>query len=88
MSHNTDKILAAAELACHADQLLTTDEVAAMTGYSKHTLAQYRSLGRGGPAYLKRSRGKQRIWYRCDDVQAWMADAQFTRVEPTTGGAA
>ena len=59
-------------------KLLTTDEVAEMTGLSRETLAQWRSQKRGIP-YLKISRNCVR--YRQADLDTWLAD-RLVRVEP------
>lgn len=52
---------------------LTPDEAAAFLGRSVKTLANYRSRG-GGPPYFKRGR----IYYREDDLTAWLNAAQKT----------
>ena len=50
------------------DALLTTEEVANMTGLSRETLAQWRSQRRGIP-YLKMGRA---VRYDPADVQAYL----------------
>ncbi len=50
------------------DALLTTEEVADMTGLSRETLAQWRSQRRGIP-YLKVGRA---VRYDAADVQAYL----------------
>jgi predicted DNA-binding transcriptional regulator AlpA len=54
-----------------AARLLTPDEVAAQTGLSVETLAQWRSQKRG-PNYLKISRNFVR--YRQCDLDGWLAE--------------
>ena len=50
------------------DALLTTEEVAHLTGLSRETLAQWRSQRRGIP-YLKMGRS---VRYALADVQAYL----------------
>ncbi len=58
-------------------RLLTPDQVAAFTGLSVETLAQWRSQRRGIP-FLKLSRNCVR--YRQCDLDAWL-DARIVRIE-------
>ena len=53
------------------NRLLTPEDVAAMTGLSVETLAQWRSQKRG-PPYLKISRNCVR--YRQSDLDGWVAE--------------
>lgn len=64
--------------------LLTTDQVAEITGLSVETLAQWRSQRRG-IAYIKISRNCVR--YRPADLDRWL-DERIVRVEnePSHGG--
>jgi excisionase family DNA binding protein len=57
--------------------LLTTEDVAAITGLSVETLAQWRSQRRGIP-FLKLSRNVVR--YRQSDLDAWLSE-RIVRVE-------
>lgn len=54
--------------------LLTADQAAELTGHTKHTLAQYRTLtDRGdqrGPAFVRFGRA---VFYRRPDVEAYLA---------------
>jgi predicted DNA-binding transcriptional regulator AlpA len=52
-------------------RLLSAEEVAAMTGLSVETLAQWRSQGRGIP-YIKISRNCVR--YRLCDLDGWISE--------------
>ena len=58
-------------------RLLTAEDVAAITGLSIETLAQWRSQRRGIP-FLKISRNCVR--YRQGDLDAWLAE-RIVRVE-------
>jgi excisionase family DNA binding protein len=51
-------------------KLLTTDEVAEMTGLSPETLAQWRWLKKGIPFVRL---GKKCVRYRQSDIDAWLA---------------
>jgi predicted DNA-binding transcriptional regulator AlpA len=62
------------------DQLLTPTQVAAITGLSTETLAQWRSQRRG-PEYLKISHNC--IRYQQSDLAIWLA-ARKVRVEVGT----
>jgi predicted DNA-binding transcriptional regulator AlpA len=54
----------------HEESLLTTEQVAAITGISKQTFEGWRSRSRkGGPDYHKL--GPQLIRYRWGTVRAW-----------------
>lgn len=56
----------------HPEQLLTTEQLAAITGISRQTFEGWRSLDpkrRGGPQFKKL--GPQIIRYRWADVCAW-----------------
>jgi predicted DNA-binding transcriptional regulator AlpA len=53
------------------NRLLTPEDVAAITGLSVETLAQWRSQKRG-PPYLKISRNCVR--YRQSDLDGWVAE--------------
>ncbi len=57
-----------------ADALLTTEEVADITGLSRETLAQWRSQRRGIP-YLKIGRS---VRYAVDDVQAYLESCRVS----------
>jgi excisionase family DNA binding protein len=61
------KVVAAAAAA----RLLTTEDVATLTGLSVETLAQWRSQKRGIP-YVKISRNCVR--YRQSDLDGWLAE--------------
>ena len=68
-----------------SQNLLTADEVAALTGLSVETLAQWRSQRRGIP-YVKISRNCVR--YRQSDLDDWLAE-RIVRTDqdvPNTGG--
>jgi predicted DNA-binding transcriptional regulator AlpA len=54
----------------HPEQLLTTEQVATLTGISRPTFEGWRCRKDGGPQYKKL--GPQIIRYRWADVQAWM----------------
>lgn len=57
-----------------SDELLTREQVAAMLGIESHTLACWRSEGRG-PALIKFGRGRSAaVRYRRSAVEAWLAD--------------
>ena len=58
-------------------RLLTAEDVAAITGLSTETLAQWRSQRRGIP-FLKLSRNVVR--YRQADLDAWLSE-RIVRVE-------
>jgi predicted DNA-binding transcriptional regulator AlpA len=60
------------------DRLLTPTEVAALTGLSIETLAQWRSQRRGIP-YVKLARNVVR--YRCSDLDDFVNQC-IVRVEP------
>lgn len=57
--------------------LLTVDEAAALTGHTKHTLAQYRTMtDRGelrGPAFVRIGRA---VFYQRPDVEAYVASRE------------
>ena len=53
------------------EPLLSTDEAAEMARLSRHTLVSYRSSG-NGPPFVKGDAG--RVWYRRQDVLAWLAE--------------
>jgi len=58
----------------NADELLNRAQVAAMLGIAEHTLACWRSEGRG-PAVVKFGAGRSAaVRYRRSDVAAWIAD--------------
>lgn len=59
-----------------SSKLLTAEEVAAITGLSVETLAQWRSQRRG-PLFVKISRNFIRYWQ--DDLDGWLAE----RIVPT-----
>ena len=63
--------------------LLSAEDVAAITGLSVETLAQWRSQKKGIP-FLKLSRNVVR--YRQSDLDAWLAE-RIVRVEPETSDA-
>jgi predicted DNA-binding transcriptional regulator AlpA len=65
-------------------RLLTTEDVASITGLSVETLAQWRSQRRGIP-FLKLSRNVVR--YRQGDLDAWLAE-RIVRVEVDPSNAA
>lgn len=56
----------------HPEQLLTTEQVAALTGISRQTYEGWRSKKRPnlGPRFIKRA--SQIVRYRWADVKAWM----------------
>jgi predicted DNA-binding transcriptional regulator AlpA len=54
-----------------SSKLLTAEEVAAITGLSVETLAQWRSQKRG-PVFVKISRNFIRYWQ--DDLDDWLAE--------------
>jgi predicted DNA-binding transcriptional regulator AlpA len=54
-----------------SSKLLTAEEVAAITGLSVETLAQWRSQRRG-PLFVKISRNFIRYWQ--DDLDGWLAE--------------
>ena len=62
--------------------LLTPDQVAAITGLSKETLAQWRSQRRGIP-YLKIGRA---IRYDPADVQQYLAGCRVSVSDPNERG--
>lgn len=53
----------------HPEQLLTTEQVAAITGISRQTFEGWRHRKNGGPKFKKL--GPQIIRYRWADVCAW-----------------
>jgi predicted DNA-binding transcriptional regulator AlpA len=55
----------------NSSRLLSPDDVAALTGLSVETLAQWRSQGRG-PNFVKISRNFVR--YRQCDLDGWLAE--------------
>jgi hypothetical protein len=58
----------------NADCLLTREQVAAMLGLDPHTLACWRSEGRG-PAFIKfGSNRSAAVRYRRSAVEAWLAN--------------
>jgi len=54
------------------EELLTIEQVAAMTPVGIDTLRWYRATGKGGPKSGKLGR---RVVYRRADVEAWIASA-------------
>jgi len=54
----------------HPEQMLTTVQVAKLTGLSKNCFERWRSESSGGPRYKKL--GPQAVRYRWADVKAWM----------------
>ena len=60
------------------NDLLTEDEVAAWTGFSKPSLQSWRSRRNNGPAFIKLC---GRVRYRCGDVRAWI---ESCRVVPAS----
>lgn len=63
------------------DELLTRDDVARMLGLSAHTLACWRSAGRG-PAIVKFGAGRSAaVRYRRRDIEQWIADPLRTEAE-------
>lgn len=60
--------------------LLTADQAAKLTGHTKHTLAQYRTLtDRGdqrGPAFVRFGRA---VFYRRPDVEAYVVAREGQR---------
>lgn len=57
--------------------ILTTEEVAASLEVTEHTLAMWRSEGKG-PKFVRLGRG---IFYRRSDVQEWI-DASVVPLAP------
>lgn len=55
----------------HPEQLLTTNQVAAITGIAKSTFEGWRSRKNGGPK-VKDNMGPQIVRYRWADVKAWI----------------
>jgi predicted DNA-binding transcriptional regulator AlpA len=53
----------------HPEQMLTTEQLAAITGISKQTFEGWRSRKNGGPKF--RRLGPQLVRYRWADVCAW-----------------
>lgn len=53
----------------HPEQLLTTEQLSALTGISRQTFEGWRSRKNGGPKFKKL--GPQIIRYRWADVCAW-----------------
>ena len=53
----------------HEEQLLTTEQVATLTGISRQTFEGWRCRKNGGPTFMKL--GPQIIRYRWADVKAW-----------------
>lgn len=53
----------------HDEQLLTTQQLAAITGIARPTFEGWRCRGNGGPKFVKLS--PQIIRYRWADVRAW-----------------
>jgi predicted DNA-binding transcriptional regulator AlpA len=78
--HRTDR---GSSRAAVSSPLLTAEDVAAITGLSVETLAQWRSQRKGIP-FLKLSRNVVR--YQQGDLDAWLAE-RIVRVEvnPTVG---
>jgi excisionase family DNA binding protein len=64
-----------------AVRLLTTDDVAELTGLSVETLAQWRSQKKGMP-YVKISRNCVR--YRQSDLDGWLAERIVRTDEDTS----
>lgn len=54
----------------HDETLLTTEQVAELTGISKTTFESWRCRRNGGPVYRKL--GPQLIRYRWADLRAWI----------------
>lgn len=54
-------------------ELLTTAQVAAMTGYAVETLRWYRQLGDRGPKSFSLGR---KVVYERADVEAWIAECK------------
>ena len=66
----------------HDDQLLTTEQVAAITGISAPTFHGWRTRNRkGGPDYHKL--GPQIIRYRWGTVRAWIKANTLSPTAPT-----
>ncbi len=59
-----------AETATRERELLTTDEVSAITGIASPTLESWRCRRIGGPPFIKLSKGM--IRYRRADLDAWL----------------
>lgn len=54
----------------HPEQLLTTQQVAALTGISKFTFERWRSRKDGGPKVV--NLGPQIVRYRWCELREWM----------------
>lgn len=66
-------ITAPSTLAPTAPLSVTPRSVAAMTGISEKTLANWRSLG-VGPRFVRLGKVHGRIVYRVADIEAWLAE--------------
>jgi predicted DNA-binding transcriptional regulator AlpA len=58
----------------HDETMLTTQQLAALTGISKYTFERWRHLKNGGPK--AKELGPQLIRYRWADVKAWRDTAE------------
>lgn len=67
----------------HPEKLLTTEQVAAITGISQHTFERWRCRRDGGPKFQKL--GTNTVRYRWADVKAWVDAGTVT---PTAASAA
>jgi len=55
------------------ERLLTTKEVAEMTGYSEATLRKWRVRGvANGPPYFKTNGKSGHVRYRASQIEAWI----------------
>lgn len=62
------------------EQLLTPEQVSAITGLAEQTLAHYRVSG-GGPAYIRIS--ARCIRYREGDLRQWISDRYVSSTTET-----
>ena len=60
----------------HDEQLLTTEQVAHLTGISRQTFEGWRCRKNGGPPHIKL--GPQIIRYRWRTIREWMAAGTIT----------
>ena len=62
------------------DIMLSTPKAAAYLGVSAQTLYRWRTAGTG-PAYY-RNPVNQRIYYRKEDLDAWLRESALVRTDP------